>query len=233
MCSRTGETREITERLLSYYSDAGVTVIRVFGAPSIYFGYQVGVANIRLCRREDGAIRPRRHLPEDVSIFCHDDIDIVANRQIFDETMTRCADPRVGFVGPVGARSLPPTADWGGVEHRAAGDCGGIVFMGGSHTKFTMASFGNFGWALILDGLFMAIEYRKLRNIKLACPPELVDGWHFYDLYYSLQSYQAGFANLIYPLFVMHDTRGTQQTAEWEKARAAFSAYLTKGNKAV
>jgi hypothetical protein len=74
---------------------------------------------------------------------------------------------------------------------------------------------------VVLDGLFLAAKYSTLKNLNLSKPPEFPSNWDFYDLYYTLSAYEAGYFNKTVPIIMMHNSSGEMRPT-WDQNRRAF-----------
>jgi hypothetical protein len=212
ICTRTRRLRTITRRLLTYLKSVEVVPHVVVGAKSIFSGYTQGVQDVDPC-------------PNDVVILCHDDIEILSSQEIFRDVLSECRKPEIGFIGVLGSRTLPPSAFW--ADNSA--DRGGMTFVGPNYKECSIVGFGPCGKGLVLDGVFLAIQWKKLKRVGLECPSYLSNGWHMYDMHYTYRAHQLGYKNLIFPLFVLHERalreENMQHVDDYHRAREAFSTH--------
>lgn len=150
----------------------------------------------------------------EICVFCHADVTLWAGRQLWDDMLRETQKAGVGFVGVAGASMLGGEAIWwqgpdgtlrGSVAHRK-----------GSMTYTT--SFGPYGDALVLDGVFLAVRAEVLRKLG---PWSEDYGWHFYDLDMTLRAHLAGYTNVVVPLPLLHASVGEIKPA-WNRSRALF-----------
>lgn len=206
ICTRSKDRTERFKRLLEYLKDADVNVEVVSGAKSMFQGYTYGVE-----RANPNA--------NDVVIFCHDDIEIMSSKAIFYDAIRTAMDPKIGFVGVAGCPELPQSGFWrdGGVS--------GVYFLGESYNACKMMAGGGIGTSVLLDGIFLACQWKKLKKVGTQCPDYLHDGWHFSDIHLTYEAHKLGYENTTFPLFVLH-TLGHKEDGgfddAWMAARIAF-----------
>ena len=172
-------------------------VVEIVGAKGMSEGYNRGVERAK----------------HDLLIFTHTDVTIWAGRALFENLVGQTMQPEVGFLGVAGAATLPKSGTWwhGGVRR------GAVAHEDASETYTT--SFGPYGQALVMDGVFLVCERSKLE--KIGGFDERF-GWHFYDIDSTLRMRQAGFKNLVVPFPILHGSIGRIEDNGWEEARQEF-----------
>lgn len=211
ICTRTREVDPIHGRLLDYLEDARVNVWQAIGASSMFDGYLD-------CAAQAGETLD----PEDVVVLCHDDVNVLSSKYIFECMVNAARAPQAGFVGVIGSTVLPVD---GSIR---SGNPRGIFFLGESHKKLRIFVGDKAGPVVILDGIFLMVQWKKLCEVGLQAPEYLPNGWHYYDIHYTYRARQLGYVNHTYPLFVQHsavEKPGTGFDEAWEEARRAFVAH--------
>ena len=101
----------------------------------------------------------------------------------------------------------------------------GSVFHG---TKLSMSFnyYGQFGEAVVLDGLFLCAKGKTLNTINLKKPSVFSGDWDFYDIYYTTQTHLKGLKNKTIPIQIVHQSIG--ELAGRESWHANREAYIRK-----
>ena len=101
ICTRSADSvPETTDRLLKFLVTCGIKVYLMSNAKSIFKAYE-------------GAFAKLNPDDEDICIFCHDDVEIRENPNVFMEKLNSlCSLPETGFVGPAGTTCLSKNAVW-------------------------------------------------------------------------------------------------------------------------
>jgi hypothetical protein len=209
ICSRKDKVSKSLNKLLNYYRKAGIIVHISYDANSIFEGYEEGIKALNAN-------------PEDIIILCHDDIEVLSDRDDFKHTLEEALSQKdVGFVGPAGTTYLDNNAVWWEMKYRQAGLHSGFVFQGNDLKTMTPNYFGPCRNVVVLDGLFIAAKKKTLDLIGLKKPKEFSQNWDFYDLYYTLKAYEMGFFNKTVPVLILHNSDGHTRES-WEINRRAF-----------
>lgn len=217
ICTRSDKLTPITEKLLQYLYSCGIKVNLLINKPSIFSAYSDGLNLIKEEVSED-----------DIIIFCHDDIEILNNKDDFLNVLIQSTDKKMsGFVGPAGTTYLGLDAVWWNHQLWSQGMHKGLVFHGGQGItdveSLETTFYGNYGQVVVLDGLFLACRYRILRDIKITKPGAFEGDWDFYDIWYTSQSYLKGYKNKAVPVLIKHSSFGNLAGRDsWHKNREAF-----------
>ena len=160
---------------------------------------------------------------EDTLIFCHDDIEILSNRTQNLKCLKVLENPKVGFIGVAGTTILDQEAVWW--RKNMQQDLHGIVYHLHKEMGLFVTFYGDncFKPVVAMDGIFLAAKYRTIKKLGLNKPSSFEGDWDFYDIYYTAQSIEQGFVNLVVPILVFHDSLG-QPREGWFKNRIAFIA---------
>jgi len=209
ICSRSDRPSKALSKLLKYLDKCKIHYHVSYDALSMFEGYLKGLDELR----------PN---PDDIVIFCHDDIEILMDTELFVDTLTNSLKPpEVGFVGPAGTTHLGLDAVWWDMHKRTQGLHSGFVFQGQDPATMTPNYFGACRNVVVLDGLFLAAKKSTLDRIDLKKPDQFKSNWDFYDLYYTLSAYETGFTNKAIPLLIMHYSNGEMRES-WNQNRMAF-----------
>ncbi len=188
----------------AYLRHAGFEVGYRVGESSLFDAYRNGTRDVS---------------DDDHIILCHNDIAILSDRHVLWSLCDRIlANDRVGFIGVAGTDYLNRTGIWWNDQKRLLGS----VFHGHDVASSRYDCFGpTFGCAVVLDGVFLAIKGRVLKQIDLRKPESFYADWHYEDMHYTFQAHKLGFTNLVVPLQILHRSIGHLDEA-WEKSRRAF-----------
>jgi glycosyltransferase involved in cell wall biosynthesis len=146
-----------------------VDVMAVFEASSITEAYNYAMKN------SDAKYK----------VYLHQDVLIINKQFIVDVVSLFQRHSRLGMLGMVGSRSLPPNGVWW--EH--SGKVGKVY---DSHTgKMELLSFqevtADYEPVVGVDGLLLVTQY------DVPWRDDLLKGWHFYDLSQSMEFRKAGY----------------------------------------
>lgn len=187
--------------------------------PSIYEGHKLNVSNFS---REV----PYHKLEDDsIVVLCHDDIEIISNKESVIELLELCNKPGVGFVGVAGgARFDAQNIQGAWWNARNTGEARGFVFQGKDKETMVPNYFGQHGQVVVLDGCFMACSYKTLKAVGLDKPHYLTSDWDFYDIHLTLKAHLMGLCNYTVPIIIRHESDG-QMREGWHTARQQFLKY--------
>lgn len=209
LCSRTDRPPAGLNTLLSYFREAGIKYHVSYDAPSMFKGYQMGI----------DALKPE---PDDNVILCHDDIEIITDRNEFRNVIDSHLNvATTGFIGVAGTTNLGRDAVWWDMARRQQGLHSGFVFQGTERCTMTPNYFGPCKNVVVLDGCFIACKKRLLDVVGLDKPKQFPGDWDFYDLLYTLTAYEAGYNNKTVPIIIMHNSSGFTRE-NWNLNREAF-----------
>lgn len=213
ICTRSREDISPTAHsLMSYYSSLGIKVLLMCNQGSIFTAYST-------------AFKKANPNPEDLFIFCHDDIEIHEPKEDFLNILKEETEPTdVGFVGPAGTTSLGKNAVWWDSEKWKAGKHRGRVFHvhpDQIHPVETLYGFP--GPVVVLDGLFLAARARTISQVGLEKPEYFEGKWDFYDIHYTTKAFLEGFTNKAVNVKIVHHSLGELVGRDsWHKNREAF-----------
>jgi hypothetical protein len=186
---------------------------------SIYTGHQDNLNQIII---DYGEIDDK-----DVIVFIHDDVEILSTyAEVFDLLTKVCSKDKTGIVGVAGSCDFRDGIWW---NARNYGASRGLVMQGPDNCNMVPNWFGQIcGQAVVLDGLFLAMTYKRLKEIGLDKPHYLSSNWDFYDIHLTLKSHLLGYNNYVLPILIRHESNG-QMREEWAKSRLEFIKFH-KGN---
>ena len=220
ICTRSREDiSPTTDKLLAYLCQCGIAVYLLTGAKSIFSAYH-------------GAFEKLDTTPEDIVIFCHDDIEIRDRPEVFLHNLTGALDlPNVGFVGPAGTTRLDDKAVWWCSENWNQGfHRGKVTHLDPSGNEY-LTTFGPPVWipaqaphpVVVLDGLFLAAKSSTIKEVGLQKPEYFEGEWDFYDIHYTSKAFLKGYSNFVIDMTVLHNSRGELVGREsWHKNKEAF-----------
>jgi len=164
---------------------------------------------------------------DEIAIFVHDDVTI--GDLFLQEKMTEAFDQKnyaiTGLagtsdfkirpdLGPISWLQPPPEALSGAVEHHIPGGST-IMTVYGPTPKRCVA----------LDGLFLAIDLRKIGHIRF--DEQLA--FHFYDLDFCLTAHQRGLILGTINVYVTHRSGGDFSSQPFKEAQTTFRAKWKDG----
>jgi hypothetical protein len=209
ICSRRNKQAKELDKLIYYFTSLNIQYHIEYDSKSMFEGYKTGLEKLN----------PGK---EEFVILCHDDIEILSDRNDFREIFKEYLfDKKVGFIGPAGTTYLGPDAVWWDGKRRQDGLHSGFVFQGNDTKTMGPNYFGPCRNVVALDGLFLAARREVLDEINLDKPKEFPHNWDFYDLYYTLTAYEKGYFNKTVPILIRHVSNG-EMRGEWYENRRAF-----------
>ncbi len=213
ICTRSREDISPTAHaLMNYYSSVGVQTLLMCNQASIFSAYA-------------SAFKKVNPDPEDMFIFCHDDIEVHEAKEDFLDKLKEETEPTdVGFVGPAGTTYLGEDAVWWDHNKWREGKHRGRVFHVHPETKGPVDTLYGFpGPVVVLDGLFLAARARTISQIGLDKPEYFEGKWDFYDIHYTSKAFLEGFTNKAVDIKIIHHSLGELAGRDsWHKNREAF-----------
>lgn len=149
----------------------------------------------------------------DVVIFTHSDVQVLAGLVLWNAMLEKCLQPETGFVGVAGCERLSPDLVW----WQAANGLRGCVWHQDAG-KIYASSFGPIGPVQVLDGVFLAIERKKLTSLGL-WREDL--GWHYYDIDMTMRASKR-WQNEVVMLPLLHQSVGVIGD-DWMASRAILA----------
>ncbi len=184
-------------KLESYFTDAGWNVKFMENESSIWAAHRKGIKEFNV---QD----------EDAVILCHDDIEILLQKEDFNTLICKhLADPKTGFLGVAGSSVIDKYMGW--FQCAVNNNSGhGLCYHGDSAHNMFASFFGNPGEVVALDGLFLATTGKVLNSIKVAKPSALEPrcDWDWYDFFYTVQAHIKKFKNRVISLPIRHESPG-------------------------
>lgn len=211
ICTRSDNLSAITKKLVSYLDSIDIKVKLFVGHSSIFTAYSSGLKSSDI------------H-DDDFVIMCHDDIQILNDREDFQDILNReLSSNNVGFIGPAGTTYLGTDAVWWNHENWKSGKHRGFIFHGNKFNFEGVTSYGACGQVVVLDGVFLAAKASTLRSIGLEKPTYFEGEWDFYDIHYTYKAHQMGLRNMVAPILLCHSSKGELVGRDsWAKNREAF-----------
>lgn len=170
-----GDTAHLDESL----ADAGISDFHIFeqyGCASMGEGYNKG-------------IEAAKSWGCDLCVFTHSDVTMWASKRLWETAMEVACLKSTGFVGVAGTSVLhldgnSPGCWW--ADNKTL--LGAVAHTNGAVTYMT--SFGRYGRAVVMDGVFLAAKTALFETISW----DESLGWHFYDIDIYGQSSRDGTA---------------------------------------
>jgi GT2 family glycosyltransferase len=199
---------QVTASYSSALSGIDYEVIKIPDALSLAEGYNRGI------RQSSG----------DILIFSHDDIEILS--ATFAEDLLQALE-RNDIVGVAGSRLANGATWWSSGEEFAQGAV--VMPLASRENSFGLNIFGGLGEAIIdevqvLDGLFLAVK-RSVTD-KILFDETTFDGFHLYDLDFTLAAFQAGAKLAVVPnLSILHYSIGGYDNVWYDYAERFVEKY--------
>lgn len=213
ICTRSrDDISPTTDQLLKYFTSVGIQVMLMCGQSSIFRAYKTAFDKVN----------PD---PDDLFLFCHDDIEIHEAPEDFIEKIKKeTEDDDVAFIGPAGTTYLGPNAVWWDHEKWKEGKHRGRVFHVHPEVKKPVDTLYGFpGQVVALDGLFLGARARTITRIGLEKPEYFEGEWDFYDIHYTTKAFQLGYTNKAVDIKIIHHSLGELVGRDsWHKNREAF-----------
>ena len=191
ICTRSGVLSDTTKELVSYLSSIDAQVNVLVGEKSIFSAY-------------DKAVQKIAADPSDIIILCHDDIKITTHPTLFKYILeNKLKQNDTGFVGVAGTTILGTTGVWWDKDLWQQQKHTGFVLHGNDLKSADGTFFGNYGRAVVLDGLFLAATSKTLKTIGLAKPKRFIGDWDFYDILYTFKAHNKGLKNYTVPIVLL------------------------------
>ena len=211
-CTRSSEKiTKTTQKLLEFMAKCEIKTLVMAGADSIFSAYEKAFNHVK----------PNN---EDIFIFCHDDIEIREEPEIFKNKLKEAlSGDKPGFVGPAGTTRLSENAVWWDHELWKAGFHRGRVKHLDPQGREYETYYGEPDSVVVLDGLFLAAKARTIREVGLEKPDYFEGAWDFYDIHYTTTAHQKGFTNKVILLNILHNSAGELAGRDsWHKNREAY-----------
>ena len=213
ICTRSrDDISPTTDQLLKYFTSVGIQVMLMCGQSSIFNAYKTAFDKVN----------PD---PDDLFLFCHDDIEIHEAPEDFIEKIKKeTEDDDVAFIGPAGTTDLGTNAVWWDREKWRAGKHRGRVYHVHPDQKYPVDTLYGFpGNVVALDGLFLGARAKTIRRVGLEKPEYFEGEWDFYDIHYTTKAFQLGYTNKAVDIKIIHHSLGELVGRDsWHKNREAF-----------
>jgi len=207
-------------KLLSFYKYCGIHPILLEDKKSIFDAYNYGYNYIKGLEEFDDFI----------VIFCHDDVEILSNREHFLNCLSVTQHYNRGFIGVAGSKRLTDNGMWWWSGNRRDNLLCGEAFH---HDEIYPTPYGIHGEVAVLDGLFLAIHGEKLKNINLKKPDYFEGEWDYYDVIYCHRArVENNYQNITVPIQIRHHSSGELVGRDsWHKNKGAFVEGFVKNRK--
>jgi hypothetical protein len=207
-------TREESDiSVVSYLKECGFEVHLLVNQKSIFSAYKEKINSLKLMK-------------DDLVILCHDDIEILLDKELFTPLLEKTLNkPDVGFVGVAGTKHLGQSGVWwDGLQNPQSRTwLSGAVYHGESLNRCDLTYFGPPSQVVVLDGVFLAAKGKTLNSIQLDKPKSFSGEWDFYDIWYTYQTNNKKLKNFTLPIPLLHSSIGQVQGRDsWHQNREAF-----------
>ena len=213
ICTRSKEEiSPVTHKLLTYFANLKVATLVMCKQESIFRAY-------------DSAFKKIDPEPDDLVIFCHDDIEIdEAPEDFINKLVEETESDDVGFVGVAGTSTLEKDGVWWNRDNWKAGKHRGRAYHIHPNKKAPVETIYGFpGQVVVLDGLFLAARAKTVTRVGLEKPEYFEGDWDFYDIHYTSRAFQLGFTNKAIDIKIIHHSLGEIVGRDsWHKNREAF-----------
>ena len=161
----------------------------------------------------------------DYIIFCHDDVSI--EDSMLSDKIDRAIgdDSEYAICGVAGSSKfyIQNKNLWhtlGDSNNRS----GAVAhYTGKDDTQIFMTNFGITPVrCIVLDGLFLAINVKKIRQVGLTFDEECPAKYNFYDLNFCIQAHKLGLKMTTYPIWLVHKSHGYYNNDDWVKGNEYF-----------
>jgi len=158
----------------------------------------------------------------DIILFCHDDI-IFNAKKWGKKLLNHFNESDYGILGLAGTRKLTESGSWWEDINQPLSNMVGIVNHSQDgktwESKYSEPVLTNIIPVVILDGLFFAIDRRKIKKQF----NEEVSGFHFYDIDFTFSNHLEGVkVGVITNIRITHKSIG-QTNEQWEENRLDFA----------
>ena len=212
ICTRSREgITSVTNNLISYLVECDINILLAIDSPSIFTAYNKAFEKIN-------------ENPEDIVIFCHDDIEIRDKPIDFVQNLKNSLQNEgTGFVGPAGTTNLGHDAIWWEQNRWQKDLHRGKVTHLDPQGKEYLTFYGEPGDVVVLDGVFLAAQVKTIEKLGLDKPEYFEGEWDFYDIHYTSKAFLEGYTNKILDMDIVHHSRGELVGRDsWHKNREAF-----------
>lgn len=219
VCSRKDNPPPTLPTLKSYFPE-GSLCIR-YDESSIFDGYNNGVKELD----EKHSLQD-----DDILIFSHDDIQYLTTYTDLEKILKfAVTQETAGFFGVAGTKILSEDAVWWNHLNWQKGHHRGFIFHGESMfvarpTVYTPPGKELDRRVLVLDGVFLAVQYKVLKALGGWIKPVAFPGtWDFYDIYTTWKANRLGYKNYVLPVILLHMSFGNLSGREgWHANKKEF-----------
>tara|TARA_R110000765_G_scaffold7963_4_gene26043 strand:- start:57943 stop:58638 length:696 start_codon:yes stop_codon:yes gene_type:complete len=164
----------------------------------------------------------------DYAIFCHDDVSIE------DANLAEKLDKAIGddsefaICGSAGTSScvIKDKCLWHRMHNDIKSLSGAVAhYTDKDDTECFMTNFGPSPKRVImLDGLFLAVNIKKVKEAGVRFDESYPSKFHFYDLDFCLEANKAGLKLTTYPIWMVHKSHGLEDinNPEWDAGNQYF-----------
>ena len=206
---------QIVQDLESY----GVTVILMVGQDNIYDAHIQGIETIR--KRFDAK-------DDDIAILCHDDIELLSSKRLFDNAMLVAKLDHIGIHGVAGTKVLRRSGIWWDSMQHPGETAGMVMHSKGQGKEKFHTIYGPDSFVTAVDGVFMFGRLDHWERVTSWVYKDfakgICGGWNFYDIRYSIASIELAKCNYVTTdIMILHYSLGeTADRTDWHINRESF-----------
>lgn len=188
----------------------------LFGRSAAQYPLNMFMAGMALNNKEPLARLYNSRIKEtdcDYLVLCHDDVSLEDNN--LKEKLIRAigAESPYSVCGVAGNKTCKISGKnlWHIMSDGEQPTLSGIVphYVKDSEELRTAASFGvTPARVMLLDGVFLAINVKEVREAGVLFDEDNPAGYHFYDLDFCLSANKAGLKMTTYPIWLTHASHG-------------------------
>ena len=155
----------------------------------------------------------------DIILFCHDDI-YFDTTSWYNKLIKHFEKSDFGIIGMAGTTSMPESGMWWQDRKKMVGIVNHEHEGKKWESKYSDSIGNSILQTIIIDGLFMAVDKRKLKkNFN-----EKFKGFHFYDIPFCFENYLEGVKiGIITNIRITHKSIG-MTNEQWEENRKLFES---------
>jgi glycosyltransferase involved in cell wall biosynthesis len=163
----------------------------------------------------------------DYIVFCHDDISIEDSQLAIKINEAIGDDSEFVICGIAGNRKcqIKEKNLWHLMGDRKTMSGSVAHYTGKDDVNCFSTSFGPTPErCILLDGLFLAVNLKEIKEAGLRFDEDCPSKWNFYDLNFCMQAHRLGLKMTTYPIWVVHQSHGLEDynNDDWVKGNEYF-----------
>ena len=163
----------------------------------------------------------------DYIVFAHDDISI-EDVEVYQKVVKAIGDDSEYAICGVAGNSKCKVGEknlWHLMGDRDSMSGAVAHYTGKDDTECSMTNFGVTPKRVVmLDGVFLAINVKKVREAGVRFDESYPSKFHFYDIDFCLEANKAGLKMTTYPIWIVHKSHGLSDinNKEWANGNKYF-----------